>query len=268
MKSVTYTKTGKLNFRLWEAFKKQWKLSLPRTALAILLTLISVFHPVSAAQDTMTLNIIENAVADALHNEIAQLAAQREWPTYQIEAEIRVPPSGVHLPKCQTPLLIEGRDNQSLPIGNLRRTVSCNDHTQAWRVNVALNASLTLPVVVTNANLQRGEQITASTLKLETRTLTRDTPFFTDIADATDHQVGRRIRVGKVLNPDKLIAIPLVEKGNEVVVIASKNGFSASTKGIALESGKKGEQIDVQNASSTNVVRAVVTGLNQVHTQF
>ncbi|MGR5489264.1 flagella basal body P-ring formation protein FlgA, partial [Vibrio alfacsensis] len=39
-------------------------------------------------------------------------------------------------------------------------------------------------------------------------------------------------------------------------------------KGIALETGGAGEQIEVQNSQSKKVIRAVVSGLNQVHTQF
>ncbi|WP_275426420.1 flagellar basal body P-ring formation chaperone FlgA [Vibrio variabilis] len=60
----------------------------------------------------------------------------------------------------------------------------------------------------------------------------------------------------------------MVEKGNEVVIIAAKGGFNATTKGVALQTGGEGEQIKVQNSQSKKVIRAVVTGLNQVHTQF
>ena len=85
----------------------------------------------------------------------------------------------------------------------------------------------------------------------------------------------RRIRSGQILDPRKLESPPLVIKGNQVVITATKDGFTAtkdgftaSTKGVALEPGTRGEQIDVQNSSSGKVIKAVVTGLNQVQTQF
>ncbi|OEE76467.1 flagella basal body P-ring formation protein FlgA [Enterovibrio norvegicus FF-162] len=211
---------------------------------------------------------ITDVVGRAYQDEVAHIAQSRHWPDYTLTFDIRVPRAVSHLPSCQSSLVIEGRDHQSLPIGHLKRSVRCEDLNNPWRMNVSIKGAITLPVVVTLTALQRGDTVIAKALKLEARTLTRDDAFFTSIADATDHQTQRRVRAGYVLNPAKLSPIPLVKKGNEVVVIASKNGFTASTKGVALENGKKGQQIDVQNLSSEKVVRALVTGLNQVHTQF
>ncbi|CZF84117.1 flagellar basal body P-ring formation chaperone FlgA [Grimontia marina] len=265
---MIYKKERKPNFRMSEVSARRGKHQTSLQNVLLVLTLGLVTSPAFAKPETMTLKSVEDAVSKAYEDEINHIAALRNWPKFQFSTDIRVPPSAVHLPRCQSELVIEGRDNQSLPIGNLRRTVSCEDGDRNWRLNVSLKTSLTLPVVVAKHNLRRGETVTPLALSVELRTLTRNDPFFTKISHATDYQTARRIRTGHILNPDKLIAVPLIEKGNEVVVIASKNGFSASTKGVALESGKKGEQIDVQNHSSNKVVRAIVTGLNQVHTQF
>ncbi|ELO1777522.1 flagellar basal body P-ring formation protein FlgA [Vibrio fluvialis] len=230
--------------------------------LALLLAL-----PV-AAQESRSEMQIRHAVQASLDEEIAQLAAQREWPPYQAQWQLWIPGAANHLPECQAPLLVTGRDNQLLPVGHLKRMVRCEEGDTAWRINVTIKASLTLPVVVTQTALARGGRLEPSMMTLEDRTLTRQDDFFTRIDEASGLEVNRRLRAGQILDPTLVSKPPLVIKGNQVVIIAAKDGVNASTKGVALEDGGRGDQIEVQNSASQSVVHAVVTGLNQVHTQF
>ena len=73
--------------------------------------------------------------------------------------------------------MINGRDNQSMPIGHLKRSVICQDGVNEWRINTTVRSTLTLPVVVAAKALSRDSEITLADIKLERRELTRDTPF-------------------------------------------------------------------------------------------
>ncbi|MCL9776531.1 MULTISPECIES: flagellar basal body P-ring formation chaperone FlgA [Vibrio] len=217
---------------------------------------------------TMSADDIRQTVEQSVKSELNLLAKQQKWGAFDIALVTFVPESVKHLPRCQQPLMINGRDNQSMPIGHLKRSVICQDGVNEWRINTTVRSTLTLPVVVAAKALSRDSEITLADIKLERRELTRDTPFIATLERATGQQVNRRLRTGQMVNSRYVSAPPLVQKGNEVLIIASSGKFSAQTRGVAMETGGKGEQIDVQNSRSKKVIRAVVTGSNQVHTQF
>ena len=65
-----------------------------------------------------------------------------------------------------------------------------------------------------------------------------------------------------------LTAPDLIKRGDEVVILAQKDGVSASMKGIALEDGSQGKKIRIQNSISGKEIRARVSGPGQVMTDF
>ncbi len=222
----------------------------------------------AAAEQTMSEASIQQAISNDFEQEVSHQAAINDWQDYKLSYDIRVPSSANHLPLCPEPLVITGRDHQTIPVGNLKRAVSCESPEVSWRINTAIKAELNLEVVVANALIQRDEELTPNALRLERRTLSRSQEFFSSITQATGKQASRRIRSGQLINPSSLSAPHLVEKGNQVVIIASKGGFTAKTKGVAREDGVKGQQIDIQNSTSGKNIKAVVIGLNKVQTQF
>ncbi|MCC4224133.1 flagellar basal body P-ring formation protein FlgA [Vibrio campbellii] len=265
---MNYKQGRKPRFRFTETIQTKGKGQFPSIMLLCGLVLSASSLSVLANEKNLTADELKAIVGEQFEQEVAQVAHSRQWGAYQLDYQIWVPGSANHLPFCDTPLAIAGRDNRPLPVGNLKRAVSCEDVSSPWRINVTIKSAVTLPVLVATSTIGRNESISASNLKTETRTISRQDDFFTKANQAIGLETTRRIRAGQIIAPTNLSSPPLIEKGNEVIIIASKDGFSASTKGVALEQGKKGQQIEVENISSGKVIRAVVTGLNQVHTQF
>ncbi|MDN3609436.1 flagellar basal body P-ring formation chaperone FlgA [Vibrio ostreicida] len=268
MKSYTYKKERNVNFRKTEVgdIKRN-----TLTSSVFLWGAASLFFHVPAAfgsTNPMSQQAIHKTVAQDFEQEVKNQAETRLWGEYQLEYTIRVPTTANHLSKCPVALVVKGIDSQSLPVGNLKRSVSCLDSTTTWRLNVSIKSRITLNVVVALNGLNRGDAVTASVLALEERTFTRSQDFFTRISQALNNTAARRIRSGQVLDPKKLDALPMVNKGNQVVIVAAKDGFSATTRGVAMENGEQGQQIDVRNSASGKIIRAVVTDLNMVRTQF
>ncbi|WP_261887363.1 flagellar basal body P-ring formation chaperone FlgA [Vibrio aerogenes] len=258
----------KYHFRITEIISQKRK-SLISSAFYALLLLLSASFFVPAAQAAHTTEaVIQQAVKNRLQQELRQTARQYKWNKYSHHWDIWVPASAKHLPPCNTKLKITSRDNQQWPVGHLKRQVQCTDPKHAWRLTVTVKASLTLPVVVMTQPVKRGNTISTSMLKLEKRTLTRETSFLTRISQVKGKTATRRLRSGQILSPLWLEKPPLVKKGNLVLIVASKDGVNASTRGTALEEGGKGDQIRVENIKSKKVIRAIVTGKNTVHTQF
>ena len=73
---------------------------------------------------------------------------------------------------------------------------------------------------------------------------------------------GDAIRWSLLENPE------LVKRGDLITLLVRSHGFTASTKGTALESGKKGQRIKVSNASSTKVVEGIVIESGVVETKL
>ncbi|MCG9684101.1 flagellar basal body P-ring formation protein FlgA [Vibrio sp. Isolate23] len=265
---MTYKKERKCHFRITEVLKSQRNRILSPLYWAALISAMLSSQGVLSRENTSAKQAIIQAVETNFKQQVQTQANSRNWGDYQLDYDLRVPDAAKHLPMCPKPLSITGIDNKTLPVGNLKRSVSCDVPSVEWRINVTIKSALTLKVVVTKAGINRDQALSPMNLKLETRTISREQDFFTQLSQVSGMVASRRIRSGQILDPRKLASTPLVAKGNQVVITASKDGFTASTKGVALEQGTRGEQIDVQNSSSGKVIKAVVTGLNQVQTQF
>ncbi|MGR5236442.1 flagellar basal body P-ring formation chaperone FlgA [Vibrio alfacsensis] len=265
---MTYNKGRKPRFRVTEPIQSKWKGPFSSMLMVSALALNTFTQAAVPTNKTLTVDELNSVIREQFSQEVERAAQAGSWGHYQLDYDIWIPSSANHLPACDSPLVITGRDNQPLPVGNLKRSVSCEDLRSPWRLNVSIKSTLTLPVVVATTTVGRNETITPSHVKLETRTISRQNDFYTHPKQAINLETTRRLRAGQIVNPNSVSSPPLIEKGNEVLLIAGKDGFSASTKGVALENGKRGQQIEVKNASSGKVVRAIVTGLNQVHTQF
>ncbi|CAM3118433.1 flagellar basal body P-ring formation chaperone FlgA [Vibrio neptunius] len=265
---MTYKNTRKGNFRFTEIKKSEGNRITSPLNWGLIVSMMLCSPTVFSNEKGTTKQAILQAVESNFKQQVQIQADQRQWQDYQLDYDIRTPTAAEHLPMCPRPLSISGIDNKTLPVGNLKRSVDCDAPSVTWRINVTIKSALTLPVVVTQAGINRDQAISPMSLKLETRTLSREQDFFTQISQVSGMLASRRIRSGQILDPRKLESPPLVIKGNQVVITATKDGFTASTKGVALEPGTRGEQIDVQNSSSGKVIKAVVTGLNQVQTQF
>ncbi|WP_252724447.1 flagellar basal body P-ring formation chaperone FlgA [Vibrio hepatarius] len=225
-------------------------------------------NTVLANENSPTYQAIYQVVEQDFQKQTKHQASTSHWGIHSLDFQVRVPASANHLPLCPEPLTVIGSDNKTLPVGTIKRSVSCLSTTVDWRINITIKAELSLNLVVTSTGIRRQQTITEKDLKLEWRTLSREQDFLTQISQATGKLALRRIRSGQILNPQQLESPPLVEKGNQVIVKASKNGFTATTKGVALEQGSLGQQIDIKNLSSEKEIKAIVTGRNQVETQF
>ncbi|MDX1301101.1 flagellar basal body P-ring formation chaperone FlgA [Photobacterium sp.] len=200
--------------------------------------------------------------------EIQLYAERHRWQDLSTNLDITIPLTAKYLPLCQVPLIITASDQQSMPVGNLKRQVECNSQDQTWVLNATIRAAIRLPVVVATTTINRKTKITASMLRMQELHLTKAKTFTTQFSDVIGKRVKRRIRSGQLINPAQLQQLWLVEKGDEVVIIASKNGMQASMKGIAQDNGVKGEQIDVRNSSSSKIIRTIVASRGKVETIF
>jgi len=266
--SIGYKEEGKRNFRPFTHKRKSGNRQ-SGTLLALWAT-VCMFPSVTLAdsgnkQDASELVAWTQA---QIAQEIAGYASRQQWSDYHTEISISVPASVDHLPACDTALYISAADQQSLPVGYLRRQLECQSGPQPWKLNITAQVSIRLPVIVSATHIRRDTRLTAAMLKSQVLTLSRNEAFATRPEQLIGQRTLRRVRSGQIINPLQLQPLWLVEEGDAVVIVASKNGLEASMKGEALQNGVKGEQVSVRNISSGKVIQALVTERGKVETIF
>lgn len=139
------------------------------------------------------------------------------------------------------------------------------DGSRPWRMFLPVSVEISGEGLVAARPLARGERITENALKRESVALnaSRRSPV-----RSKDQLLGmemrRGVNAGTVFTADLLSAPEVVARGDHVVITAQTNGFSVRSRGKALGSGGIGEQVTVENLSSTRTVRAEITAPGQV----
>jgi flagella basal body P-ring formation protein FlgA len=84
--------------------------------------------------------------------------------------------------------------------------------------------------------------------------------YVTDVAELARATLRHALPAGAILTSADLLPDYMVRQGEQVTMVASIAGIQVRAAGLALQSGRYGALIRVQNASSTKVVQGVVEG--------
>jgi flagella basal body P-ring formation protein FlgA len=142
--------------------------------------------------------------------------------------------------------------------------VSC-EGSRPWRMFLPVKVEIYGPGLVASRTLARGQRITENVIE------TRDVEMNATRRDpirAKEQLIGmemrRGVNAGTVFTADLLTAPEAIVRGDHVVITAETGGFSVKSRGKALGSGRIGEQVMVENLSSTRAVRARIIGPGHV----
>ena len=130
---------------------------------------------------------------------------------------------------------------------------------EAARLWVKAEIRIFQQVVVAAAPLGRQELIAAKDVRLERRELLSlvHRPF-TRIDDVIGKQATRAIEANEMLSQNSLDRPTVIKRGSAIQLVYETAGLRAEAAGVAEESGKLGELIQVKNPSSGKILRGVV----------
>lgn len=170
-------------------------------------------------------------------------------------------------PVCATPLQIK-RLTESPPAGRVSYEVRCTI-PKTWRLNVKADVSIFLPLIFASRNLERGHVLNIDDLSVKATNIAfLRQAYLTHRKALIGQTLRRNLPAGRLINHNMLAEPELIKRGDEVVILANKDGVRASMKGVALEGGSKGKKIRVQNTLSGKEIRARVSATGQVMTDF
>lgn len=225
--------------------------------------------PLSAAHgETDAASQIDQAVTVHMQQKLAEEAKRQAWKGMRHSLNITLLNSAERLPACAQALSVTVASDDPSPLSRQRLDLSCAD-TPGWSVTALVQASVFLPAVHAARVIERGQTIAAEQLQLQEVNVGRATRgFYNNLDEVVGQGAKRRVRAGQLIAPNLLTAPLLIRRGQQVTIIASQDGISASATGEAMANGREGEVIRVRNLGSQKVIEAQVVEEGVVTSTF
>lgn len=199
---------------------------------------------------------------------IRKEARSRRWPDYSAKMNLFIPTDASRLPACGKTVSVTQPDSERIDFYRLRFEVRC-DEQPGWNIAVIARPEITLPIVVARREMPRGHVVSPGDIAIKKMDISSTRNNYIIHPDkVTGLTVKRRIRERQPVAMNQLESPVLVNRGQQVMMVAEHNGVQAQTVGEALKKGRKGEIIKVKNASSERVVSAVVADVGVVRMVF
>ncbi len=172
--------------------------------------------------------------------------------------------SAVHNKQCDR-LSVE-LPKQNL-FGRVSVRLSCASPTP-WAMYAQATVDLTLPVVVARQVIPRGELIAPAAIDLQFKSAAQlRSHALSRIEQAAGKQARTTLRGGQVVNAGHITVPQAVARGDRVQIQSLAGRIRIATAGVALESGKVGEQIAVRNESSKRTIHPWILAPGTVGTR-
>ena len=253
--------------------RRQWLISLTKGEVlfpvwkwASLLGMLMLALPLRAAPLSLSQQLEAELKEDATAalNDYLQ---QQGWPSPQAEYQIWLSPAVAHLPACQQAVRLQAGGQYRQPWGRRPYLVECTE--PAWQLRARVEVTLMLPVWVTAQEIRKGSAIQAGDLvekALDVSRLQRGfIPTSESLVGSKSH---RHLRMGQLIGELDLQKAWAVQEGEGVLIRAGQEGFSATTRGKALESGAIGDGIRVRNSQSGKEIQTWIIEKGEVETRF
>ena len=142
--------------------------------------------------------------------------------------------------------------------------VSCQGE-RPWRMYLSVSLDIYGDALVAARPLSRGDRVTTAMVATErvvVNAIRRGA--ITEPKNLLGLEMKRPVNAGTPFTPDLVTAPDAVARGDHVMITARNGTFAVTSRGKALANARVGEQVLVENLSSTRKIRARVTGPGQV----
>lgn len=218
---------------------------------------------VNASPLTATEHTDPDDILSAARQFLDQFSEEQTTAGYRVIAEPGHLDPRLRLAHCAHPLDLEfSSDPWRTTQPNVQ--VSCSGE-RPWRMFLSVSVEIQGNAYVTARPISRGERLVAD--MIETREVILNAQRRGLVLDATQligMEVRRSLNAGTPFSPDLISAPDAVARGDHVIITARSGQFSVSARGVALASAGVGEQVLVENLTSSRRVRGRVTGPGQV----
>lgn len=234
--------------------------------VALGVIVLSWFCAMGASAQDGVQQQIDRAVERHLQQRLEKQAASEGWKGLRF-TQISTPQASISsLASCSQPLSVkDGGDNRNW--SRQRFTLMCSDG--GWSVAVLTEVKVYVSAVVAKQVINRGETFSNRQLAVREVDITKNNSgFYSSLDKVVGQGAKRRIRAEQLLVPALVAPAWVIQRGQQVTVVANKDGIAASIQGEALENGAVGEVIRVRNISSKKTIEAKVLEAGLVTSTF
>ena len=188
-----------------------------------------------------------------------QAVRQAAPPDARVVADAEPLDPRLRLPACPGKLEVQAPD---LDRGSARVSVSVSCPAgPGWSLRVPVRVQLFRKVLVSSRALARGDVLGASDVRPEERDVARlGYGYIVDAAQLRGRHLRRPLNAGTVVTPGMLTAREVVQRGQQVSLVARTEGILVRAGGIALQAGDRGDLVRVRSLSCDCVVQGRVSG--------
>ena len=128
-----------------------------------------------------------------------------------------------------------------------------------WTIYVPVTVQSRIRVWALRTPEVQGTRLTTGDVSPEVR-LVGGLPvgYLTDPAQLSRATLRHSLPAGAILTADDLLPDFMVRQGEQVTLVAAVDGIEVRAAGLALQNGRQGALIQVQNAASSRVIQGVV----------
>ncbi|MBA1146955.1 flagellar basal body P-ring formation protein FlgA [Ectothiorhodospiraceae bacterium WFHF3C12] len=228
------------------------------TALGLLMAAFLAPGGAVAAPAGQSIEAIEQTVRDFLRAQGEKEPGEWDIRVHRLDRRLR-------LHACRTPLEAFAPHGRVELSGRTTVGVRCND-TKRWKLYVPVSIDRFMEVVVTRHPLSSGQRISAADLTMARKNTARlPYGYYERIEPVVGQAVRQPLAAGDVVRPATLAEPTLVQRGQELILVADTGSVQVSMSGVALENGARGERIRVRNTRSGRTVEGTVLDSHRVN---
>lgn len=202
---------------------------------------------------------LEARVAEFARAALAEQAARAGWLAPEIQLHAAQARDRAGAQPCPGGWQLQALDLRAA--NRLRIAARCPG--QAAK-EFLLRAQLSAEVLVAGRAVPAGQALTAADLARERRDLTAQPDAIGLDTQAIGQAARSSLRAGQVLRQRLLVPALVVQRGEQVAIVASHDGIQVQAGGEALEAGAVGAVIKVRNSASGRVITARVLEAGRV----
>jgi flagella basal body P-ring formation protein FlgA len=188
----------------------------------------------------------------------ARVRSQLHGVGYPVRVQAAEPDPRLHLLACPA-ALATSLPGPTEPAARLNVRVSCAAPGRTWAVFVPVVVESDIPVLVLRQSQIRGARLGPQEVTLETRTIAGlGAAYLSDVSTLSRRTLVRPVAAGTALTADLFQSDLLIRQGQAVTLVAAGPGLEVRAPGRAMEDGREGAHVRVQNLASQRVVLGVV----------
>ncbi|MFO7930026.1 MAG: flagellar basal body P-ring formation chaperone FlgA [Desulfosalsimonas sp.] len=211
--------------------------------------------------EVLTPEKLEQVVNQRVESALSHLSADR------VGFEMRSRPDPVSIPRGEAGFDVEFSDRNVIDTRKVNIIVRV-DGRVVENLSIPGRVKAVVPVAVAAGSLGRGDVLEDSDVEMKPENIADLRSPCLNRKDVVGKRVKRPVSAGRALSKSDIDRPVLVKRRQMVTMVLEKGTMRLQARGVAEQSGKKGDVVRVKNVRSAREVSCVVTGKKQVRVEF